>query len=122
MSSLEEMVKAILIKSGVISYTRVLRIIQDALIVQGNPQAIDNEMVLTHLNDYSAIILAESQLFIAKSDLIFEKSRRMSAIRDSAIVKLLSTGNLNATQLMTDAQCEFQYLAPIIASVATMDK
>ena len=33
--SIEDMVKTILAKSGIVSFTRVLRIIKDALIVQG---------------------------------------------------------------------------------------
>ena len=38
------------------------------------------------------------------------------------IVALVKTGKIDVTQLMSEAQCDFQYLAPIIASIATKDK
>ena len=43
--SLEDMVKAILAKSGVVSFSRVVRIIKDALIVQGNPSLLDKQAI-----------------------------------------------------------------------------
>ena len=92
MSTIEAMVKAILAKSGVVSYLRVLRIIQDALIVQGNPQALIKEDILSHLVLNSALIDPKTQLFIAKSSLIFGDSRRKTSLRDTMIVMLTKQG------------------------------
>ncbi len=46
---IEKMIDAILAKSGIVSYARALRIIKEALVVQGNPHALIKEDILAHL-------------------------------------------------------------------------
>lgn len=84
--SIEGMIDAILAKSGLVSYSRALRIIKDALTVRGNSQSLVKEEILTYLFAQSAHFLTGTQSFIAKSSLVFEKSRRKSSIRDAVIV------------------------------------
>ena len=58
--SVEEMVKAILAKSGIVCFSRVLRIIKDALIVQGNPYALEKQVIFTYLSENSRIVIPET--------------------------------------------------------------
>ena len=120
--SIEEMVKAILAKSGIVSFTRVIRIIRDALIMSGKLYLLQKEAVLGHLMESSASVLADSQSFVAVSSLIYPDNKRKSAIRDAILARLLKTGSLDATQLMADAKCDFKFLGPIIETIATIDK
>lgn len=66
--SLEEMVNTLLAKAGVVSFTRVMRVMQDALIVQGSsPADLQKEEVLTHLFDGKVLVLPQSQSVVADS-------------------------------------------------------
>lgn len=120
--SIEGMIDAILAKSGIVSYSRALRIIKDALTVRGNSQSLVKEEILTYLFAQSAHFLTGTQSFIAKSSLVFEKSRRKSSIRDAVIVQLIKNGSIDVEQLMIDAKCDFKILGPIIESVANLNK
>ena len=65
--SIEDMVKAILAKSGVVSFSRTLRVIKDALIVQGNCHLLDKEEIFAYLCENSRMVLPKVQCFIANS-------------------------------------------------------
>ena len=120
--SIEDMVKTILAKSGIVSFTRVLRIIKDALIVQGQLTMLNKDYIIEHLFDNSAFIIPDSQSFIALSSLVFPESQRMQHIRDAMIVQLLKSGTIDIQQMMKDAQCTYTYLKPIVETVADTDK
>ena len=57
--SVEDMVRAVLQKSGIVSFSRVMRIIRDALIVQGNPYLLEKEVILNYLVQNSRIVVGE---------------------------------------------------------------
>lgn len=57
--SIEDMVKAILAKSGIVAFSRVARIIKDALIVQGNLNILSKDDILQYLFNNSAFVLAD---------------------------------------------------------------
>ena len=80
---------------------------------------LQKDSILKILIENAATILSDSQSFVAQSSLIFPDSKRKSAIRDAILASLLKTGSLDANQLMKDAKCDFQYLGPIIDTVAT---
>ena len=80
---------------------------------------LQKDSILKILIENAATILSDSQSFVAQSCLIFPDSKRKSAIRDAILASLLKTGSLDANQLMKDAKCDFQYLGPIIDTVAT---
>ena len=120
--SVEEMTKKILAKSGVVSFARVVRIVRDALNLAGSPHLLDKQAILGHLMANSVTVMADTQSFIADSSLVFPESKRKIALRDAVIVSLLKQGALDATQLMTDANCDFKLLGPIIETVAFCDK
>ena len=57
--TIEEMVKVILAKSGVVSFSRVVRVVKDALIVQGNPHLLDKQAIFNYLSENSRIVLPD---------------------------------------------------------------
>ena len=65
------MVKAILAKSGIVSFTRAIRIIKDALIVKGTPHELEKEAIMGELFENSRIVLPTEQSFIALSGLVY---------------------------------------------------
>ena len=69
--NIEDMVKTVLKKSGIVSFARALRIIQDALIVQGNQHLLSKETIFAHLKDNSSKQDCDKQTFIAASELVF---------------------------------------------------
>ena len=74
---IEEMVMAILAKSGLICFSRAVRIIKDALVLSGNSHLLDKNVILSHMLKHSAVQIAESQTFVVESNLAFPDSKRM---------------------------------------------
>jgi len=84
--STEGMVKAILAKAGIVAFSRVVRVIKEALIVQGSAATLNKDDILEYLAAHSALVLSGTQSFVAKSNLIFDQSRRKCALRDAMLV------------------------------------
>lgn len=96
--SVEDMVKTVLAKAGVVSFSRVVRIVKDALtLAGGESNLLDKGTILDCLLANSVTVLAETQSFIAESTLVFPESKQKSAIRDAVILSLLKSGSLNET-------------------------
>ena len=87
--SIEQMVKTVLAKSGLVSFTRVLRILSDALVLQGNHHLLQKDVILNHLLGNSTTVLQDSQTFVAESSLVYPGSKRKAALRDAIVVALL---------------------------------
>ena len=52
------MVKAILAKAGIVAFSRVCRVVQDALVVKGSQAAPNKELLIQHLLENSVVVVA----------------------------------------------------------------
>lgn len=101
------MIKAILAKAGVVSFTRVLRVVKDALVVRSTPRLFDKEAILGHLMKNAAIVLPDEQSFVARSALVFPDSQRKTEIRNTLISSLLKNGNIDIGHIMGETRCDY---------------
>ena len=81
-----QMIAVIIAKAGVVSFTRVMRVVQDALVVQGSSPNIEKETILGYMFDNTALVLLDEQSIVGNSSLVFPDSKRNAAIRDLAML------------------------------------
>ena len=70
----EQMVKQILAKAGVISFSRMSRILKDTFVI-AKQESFEDEALLKVMLNHSSLAVPDRQLFVAKSDLIFDSKR-----------------------------------------------
>lgn len=113
------MVRQILAKSGIISFSRMARILKDTFVIAKHENFDEQKLLRVMLNNCCQFI-PDKQLFIAKSDMIFD-SKRDQILRDLLITKLVKKNFTNA-ELKKDvlgvANCDFSELKPILETIA----
>ena len=109
--------ESILIKAGVLHFARIVEIVQDICMLKKlpKPDALD-VMAMAQKRSY---VMADSQVFIAKSELCFS-DRRLAALRDFLVLTLVRANEpIAISSLIEQTKSNMQELSPILANVAT---
>ena len=114
------MVLMILRKAGIVSLARVCRLIEDGCRI-AKLEVPSVQDTVTTLGKY-AYALQKGHLYIAKAEVMFEKTQKLRQIWNYLIVKFLSTKSVPLKQILADTHSDFQETGPLLSLLGRRDK